>query len=74
MGNWVMIMAGSGSEHPWAMADYFTNPENAKDFIRHLRLPSGRFPSAYQVVIRAEFKAQTPVKVTYVAHRSLETP
>ncbi len=73
-GNWVMSMTGSGSEHPWVMANYFTHPENAKDFIRHLRFPSGKLPAAYQVVVRAEFKAQAPVKVGYVAHRSLDTP
>jgi hypothetical protein len=73
-GNWVMSMAGSGSEHPWAMADYFTNPEHAKDFIRRARLPSGKLPAAYQLVIRADFKSQTPVKVAYVAHRSLDLP
>jgi len=73
-GNWVMSMAGSGSEHPWAIAEYFTNPEDAKDLVRHLRLPSGRLPASYQVVIRADFKAQIPVKVTYVAHRSLDMP
>lgn len=73
-GNWVMSMAGSGSEHPWAMADYFTSREHAKDFVRHLRLPSGRLPAAYQVVIRADFKSQTPVRVAYVAHRTLDTP
>jgi hypothetical protein len=65
-------MAGSGSEHPWAMADYVTDPEHAKDFVRHIRLPSGKLPAAYQVVIRADFNSQTPVKVAYVAHRSLD--
>jgi hypothetical protein len=72
--NWVMSMSGSGSEHPWAMADYLTDPENAGDLVRHLRLPSGKLPLAYQVVIRAKFKAQTPVKVAYVAHRALNKP
>jgi hypothetical protein len=72
--NWVMSMSGSGSEHLWAMANYFTDPATARDLVRHLRLPSGKLPSAYQVVIRAEFKSQTPVKVAYVAHRSLATP
>jgi hypothetical protein len=67
-------MSGSGSEHPWAIANYLTNPEDAKDLVRHLRLPSGKLPATYQVVIRADFKAQIPVKVSYVAHRSLETP
>jgi hypothetical protein len=73
-GNWVMSMAGSGSEHPWAMADYLTIPEHAKELVRHLRLPSGKLPASYQVVIRVDFKSQIPVKVSYVAHRSLDTP
>jgi len=73
-GNWVMSMAGSGSEHPWAMADYLTIPEHATELVRHLRLPSGKLPASYQVVIRVDFKSQIPVKVSYVAHRSLDTP
>jgi hypothetical protein len=73
-GKWVLSMAGSGSEHPWAMADYLTDPEHASDFLKRVRLTSGKLPTAYQVVIRADFKAQTPVKVAYVAYRSLNSP
>jgi len=73
-GNWVMSIAGSGSEHAWAMADYLTIPEHATELVRHLRLPSGKLPASYQVVIRVDFKSQIPVKVSYVAHRSLDTP
>ena len=58
--------------HPWAMADYFTNPEHARDLVKHLLLPSGKLPPVYQVAIRAEFTSQTPVKVAYVAHRTLD--
>ncbi|HWD99878.1 MAG TPA: hypothetical protein VG345_12600, partial [Bryobacteraceae bacterium] len=72
--NWVMSMSGSGSEHPWAMAEYLTSPEHVRELVRHLRLSSGKLPSTWQVVIRAEFKSQTPVRVAYVAHRSLDTP
>lgn len=71
-GNWLMSMAGSGSEHPWAMAEYLTMPEHAAELVRHLRLPSGKLPASYQVVIRVDFKSQIPVKVSYVAHRSLD--
>jgi hypothetical protein len=71
-GNWIMSMSGSGSEHPWAMANYLTDPAQARDFIRHLRLPSGKLPTAWQVVIRAEFKSQMPVRLAYVAHRTLD--
>lgn len=73
-GNWVMSMAGSGAEHPWAMAEYLTIPEHATELVKHLRLPSGRLPTSYQVVIRVDFKSQIPVKVSYVTHRSLDTP
>jgi hypothetical protein len=72
-GNWALTMSGSGSEHPWAIARYLTTPENGSDMVRQLRLPSGKLPKSYQVVIRAEFKAQAPVKISCVARRSLDT-
>lgn len=72
-GRWILSMAGSGSEHPWAMARFLTSPESARDLVARLREPSGRVPSSSQVVIRADLKAQAPVQVSYVTHRSLET-
>lgn len=70
-GKHVLSMAASGSEHPWAVGEYMTAPEHAKELVEHLRLPSGRLPAAYQVVIRARFRGQEPTRVEYVTHRVL---
>jgi hypothetical protein len=70
-GKHVLSMAASGSEHPWAVGAYMTNPAHAKELVEHLRLPSGRLPAAYQVVIRARFRGQEPTQVEYLTHRVL---
>jgi hypothetical protein len=70
-GKWILSMAGSGSEHPWAMAQFLTSAESARDLVARLRQPSGQMPSSWQVIIRADFKAQAPIKVAYVTHRIL---
>jgi hypothetical protein len=70
-GRSVMCLAASGAEHPWALAHYVTDPVHAEDLVRRLRLPSGLLPAAYQVVIRARFKAQEPTQIEYVTHRVL---
>ena len=59
-GRSVMCLAASGAEHPWALAHYDTGPAHAEDLVRRLRLPSPVQPAAYQVVIRARFKASLP--------------
>ena len=70
-GKHVLSMAASGSEHPWAVGAYMTTPAHAQELFDHLRLPSGKLPAAYQVVIHARFKGQEPTTVEYVAHRVL---
>jgi hypothetical protein len=70
-GRSVMCLAASGAEHPWALAYYLTDAVHAEDLVRRLRLPSGALPAAYQVVIRARFKAQEPTQIEYVTHRVL---
>ena len=70
-GKFIMCLAASGAEHPWAVATYLTSPVSASELVRRLRLPSGKMPDAYQVIIRARFKAQEPTQVEYVTHRVL---
>jgi hypothetical protein len=67
----VLILAATGSELPWAVASYLTTPASAKDLVDHVRLPSGRLPDFYQVVIRAQFKGKQPTRIDYVTHRVL---
>jgi hypothetical protein len=67
----VLILAATGPELPWAVASYLTTPSSAKNLVDHLRLPSGRLPDFYQVVVRAEFKGTQPTRIEYVTHRVL---
>jgi hypothetical protein len=72
-GKWVICLAASGAEHPWAVATYLTDPNHANELVEHLRLPSGKLPAAFQVIIRARFKRQEPTHLEYVTHRVLST-
>jgi hypothetical protein len=67
----VLILAATGAEYPWAVASYLTIPAFAKNLVDHLRLPSGRLPEFYQVVIFAQFRGRRPITIQYVTHRVL---
>jgi hypothetical protein len=67
----VLILTATGSEIPWAAASYLTTPASAKNLVDHLRLPSGRLPDFYQVLVRAEFRGRQPTRTAYVTHRVL---
>jgi hypothetical protein len=71
-GKSILCLAASGAEHPWAVATYLTTPSYASELVRHVRLPSGRMPTAYQVIVRARFRAQEPTQIEYVTHRVLQ--
>ena len=72
-GRWILSLGGAGSEHPLAMAQFLTSAESARRLVPKLRGPSGEMPGAWQVVVRADFKSQSPVKVEYVTHRNLDS-
>jgi hypothetical protein len=68
-GHHIMILGGSHSEFPWALAECVTNPAHVKEIVSHIRLPSGECPPAYQVVVQVQFESYVPVKIRYVTHR-----
>jgi hypothetical protein len=70
----IMILASPATEATWAAAYYVTKPTYAKELFEKVVLPSGALPPAYQILIRVEFKQQVPWKISYVAHRILESP
>jgi hypothetical protein len=66
----ILILGSSSTQGTWAAAQYVTEPAHVKELVARLRLSvSGRLPPAYQVVIRARFKQDVPVEVSYVTHR-----
>lgn len=67
----VLILAATGAEYPWAVASYLTIPAFAKNLVDHLRLPSGKLPDFYQVVVLTQFRDRRPITIQYVTHRVL---
>lgn len=68
----MLLLTGSSAEMMWALSEAVTNPHYTKELMPHLLLPSGEYAEAFQVVIRAEFQSNVPVRITRVAHRILE--
>ncbi|MCU1238120.1 MAG: hypothetical protein JWP63_6087 [Candidatus Solibacter sp.] len=66
-----LSLACFNSEDPWALAEYMTNPEHVKEMYGKMRLANGKMPEFYQVVVKAVFRAQSPVQLEYVTHRVL---
>ena len=69
----ITILAASSTEGTWAATEYVASRQHAAELVAKLRLPSGRLPNCYQVVVRARFKDQMPLETSYVTHRVLRT-
>jgi hypothetical protein len=69
----ILSLACFNSEDPWALAEYLTTPERAKEMYDKMRLPGGKMPEFYQVVVKVQFRAQSPVHIEYVTHRVLSS-
>jgi hypothetical protein len=67
----VLILAGSATESTRAAVEYVTRPEYVGPFIQWMRAQGG-VPAAFQVVIRAKFKSQTPIAIDRVAFHELK--
>jgi hypothetical protein len=70
-GQHILSLIGADSELFWPLALYVTDPIYAKELVEHLRLPSGKLPNSYEVLINIQERNQRPIRVSYVAHRVL---
>jgi hypothetical protein len=68
----IMVLASSSTDGTWAAVEYVTAAAHGRDLVNRLRQPSGDLPKSYQVVIKARFKEQVPVEISYVTHRVIE--
>lgn len=68
----ITILAASSTEGTWAATEYMTGHRHAADLVPRLRRPSGQLPDCYQVVLRAKFKDQVPIEISYVTHHVLK--
>jgi hypothetical protein len=66
------LLAGSSTEATLAAVEFVTQPRYAGELAQKLRGADGTMPRAFQVVVRAKFKSQTPVEISYVSHRLLD--
>lgn len=72
-GQHIMNLIGAESEIFWPLGIYVTNPICAKELVDRVRLPSGRMPDSYEVLVKAQFRGDGPIQVSYVTHRVLNT-
>ena len=71
-GHSILILEGAGSEYGWALAEYITNPADVRELLSRLRASSGgKLPEAFQMLIRATFDSNVPVRIQYVTHHIL---
>ena len=70
--NRILALTCTGSESGSALAYYLTSPDTVRELYRHLRSGSAPLPDSYQILVRAQFKSKSLVKVDYIAHRVLK--
>ncbi len=67
----VLILAGAWMPGSLAACQYVTIEAHAKELLSKIRLPSGKLPAYYQVLIKCKFAHWTPVQISYVLHHVL---
>jgi hypothetical protein len=70
-GQHILSLISADSELFWPLALYVTDPLYARELVEHLRLPSGKLPNSYEVLVSIQERNQRPIRVSYVAHRVL---
>lgn len=70
-GRFLLLLSSGAAELMWALAESVTHPAHVAQIVSQVRGPSGRCADEFQVVIRATFRSNVPVDISYVAHRVL---
>ncbi len=69
---WLLILAGTSTEGTRAAAEYVSRPEHVSALVRAMHRQFGGVPGHFQAVIRARYKAQTPIAIETVVVRALK--
>lgn len=64
---YIMMLASTSTEGTRAAVEYVTRPDYAERLVSSLRGKDGVLPKYFQVVVRAQFKSQVPIRVEQVA-------
>jgi len=67
----MLLLTGAGAELMWALGESVTNPSYTREFMPLLQTGPDSYASAFQVVIRADFESNVPIRITRAAHRIL---
>ena len=68
----ILVLAGNAGPDTQAAAEWVTDPLHASELVSKLRLPDGKMPGAFQVVVKVRYKNLIPVHTAYVTHRALQ--
>jgi hypothetical protein len=67
----VLMIGGNASAATYGAAQWLTQPDFARQLVNRLRLPSGKLPQYYQVVLKVQFRDGIPLQSSCVLHRVL---
>jgi hypothetical protein len=67
----ILILGGNASAATYAAAQWLTQPDFARQLVNRLKLPSGKIPQSYQVVLKVQFRNGIPFQSSYILHRVL---
>lgn len=67
----ITILAATSTGGSRAAVEYVTIPHYAEQLVEKLRMPSGALPKQFQVVVRARYKSDVPIEISYVTHHVL---
>ncbi len=68
----ILMLASTTTEGTRAAVEYVTRPDYAARLVASVRGAKGELPKYFQAVIRAKFKAQTPIQVELVVVHTLQ--
>jgi hypothetical protein len=68
----ILVLGSTWTEGTLAASQYVTLENHLRELVAHVRLPSGRLPPYFQVVVSATVKRRTPVEISYVFHHVLQ--
>lgn len=67
----ILVVGGTWTEGTYAACQYVTLEPHVREMLNAIRLPGGKLPPYFQLVVSATIRRSTPVKVSYLSHHVL---
>jgi hypothetical protein len=68
---YITILGAESTAGNWAAAEAMTDPHMAQDLVAKMTDAQGNLPEYFELIVRAEFQALVPVRISYVTHKVL---